>query len=48
LAGEMMDNNLLLMPSKLFGDKNNAFRLSYAVDDMILKKGLEILTTLLG
>jgi len=47
LSNKMLDKKLLVMPSNLFGDKNNAIRISYAVNDEILKKGLEILITFL-
>jgi len=47
LSDRILDKNLLVMPSKLFGDNNNALRISYAANDKILKKGLEILITFL-
>ena len=44
LAEELLKKKLLVMPSKLFGDEHNAIRISYAIDEKKLEKGLEILT----
>lgn len=44
LADKLFHKNLLVIPSQLFGDENNAIRISYAIDEKKLEKGLEILT----
>jgi len=43
LAQRLLNNKLLVMPSKLFGDVHNAVRISYATDKETLEKGLELL-----
>lgn len=48
LSNKILDKNLLVMPSKIFGDNKNALRISYAVNDGILKKGMEILIPFLS
>jgi aspartate/methionine/tyrosine aminotransferase len=44
IFNQLLDKKLLVMPSRVFGDSCNAIRVSYAVDDETLEKGLEILT----
>ena len=43
----LLKNNVLCMPSQLYGDHQNALRISYAVDIDLLKKGLTILGNVL-
>ncbi|PIR13273.1 aspartate aminotransferase [Candidatus Falkowbacteria bacterium CG11_big_fil_rev_8_21_14_0_20_39_10] len=43
---KLMDNKLLAVPGKVFSKKSNYFRISFAVDDKILKKGVQILRKL--
>lgn len=43
-----LDNKLLVVPGSVFSRKSSHFRISFAVDDQQLKKGLEILATKLN
>lgn len=43
LANKLVEKKLLIMPSCIFGDTNNAIRISYAKDLKTLEKGLDIL-----
>lgn len=43
LADELLHKKLLVMPSQLFGDGNDAIRISYATDKETLENGLELL-----
>jgi aspartate/methionine/tyrosine aminotransferase len=45
-AGEAVRNNLLLIPGNVFSRQDTHFRLSYAVDDRTLERGIEILRRL--
>ena len=43
LANELLHKKLLVIPSQLFDDGDNAIRISYATDKKALVKGLELL-----
>jgi aspartate aminotransferase/aminotransferase len=42
-AAEAMKNNVLIIPGNVFSMKDTHFRLSYAVDDATLSRGLDVL-----
>jgi len=46
-AQHLLDRKLLVMPGRVFGSDHNAIRISYAIDEELLVKGLEILTNYL-
>lgn len=41
-----IENNLLIIPGSVFSDRDTHFRLSYAADDRVLDRGIEILNRL--
>lgn len=43
---ELIKHNLLIVPGNVFSKRNDYFRVSFAVNDEILKKGVEILRKL--
>jgi len=47
LSKKLLDNNVLVMHNKIFGDNKNAIRISYAVNDDKLKLGLKVLINLI-
>jgi aspartate/methionine/tyrosine aminotransferase len=44
---EAIRNNLLIIPGNVFSQKDSHFRISYAADDAVLDKGIEILNRLI-
>ncbi len=45
-VAEAIKNNLLIIPGNVFSQRDSHFRISYAVDDATLRKGLELLRKL--
>ncbi len=45
-AAEAIKNNLLIIPGNVFSTRDTHFRISYAVDDQTLKRGLDLLCKL--
>lgn len=45
-VAEAIRNNLLIIPGNVFSQKDTHFRISYAVDDSTLGRGLDVLRTL--
>ena len=45
-VAEAIKNNLLIIPGNVFSRRDTHFRISYAVDDATLRKGLDVLRTL--
>ena len=45
-VAEAIRNNLLIIPGKTFSRQDSHFRLSYAADDVVLERGIEILNRL--
>ncbi len=45
-VAEAIKHNLLIIPGNVFSRRDTHFRISYAVDDATLKKGLDVLRTL--
>ncbi len=45
---EALQQNLLIIPGKVFGSRDSHFRISYAADDRTLERGIEILNRLAG
>ncbi len=43
---EALQQNLLVVPGKVFGSRDSHFRISYAADDRTLEKGIEVLNRL--
>ena len=43
MLGKAIDNNLLLIPGKVFSDQDTHFRLAYAVADEKLQLGIEVM-----
>ena len=41
--GEAIANNLMVIPGNIFSDFDTHFRISYAVDDAVLDRGIEVL-----
>ncbi len=41
-----IENNVLIIPGSVFSERNTHFRLSFAADDAVLQKGVEILNSL--
>ena len=41
-----IENNLLIIPGNIFSTRNSHFRISYAADDRVIQKGVEILRQL--
>jgi len=39
-------NNLLIIPGSVFSEKDSHFRISYAADDDVIKRGIEVLLSL--
>ena len=46
LSPEAIKNNLLIIPGNVFSQRDSHFRISYAVDDATLSRGLEMLRKL--
>jgi aspartate/methionine/tyrosine aminotransferase len=44
-AAEAIKNNVLIIPGNVFSTRDTHFRISYAVDDATLSRGLEVLRT---
>jgi aspartate aminotransferase/aminotransferase len=42
-VNKAIENNLMVIPGKIFSDEDSHFRISYAVDDATLDRGIEIL-----
>ncbi len=40
---EAIRNNVLIIPGSVFSERNTHFRISYAADDRILLRGIEVL-----
>jgi aspartate/methionine/tyrosine aminotransferase len=45
-VAEAIKNNLLIIPGNVFSQRDSHFRISYAVDDATLRKGLDLLRKL--
>ncbi len=45
-VAEAIKNNLLIIPGNVFSQRDSHFRISYAVDDMTLRRGLDLLQKL--
>ena len=45
-VAEAIKHNLLIIPGNVFSRRDTHFRISYAVDDATLRRGLEVLRTL--
>jgi len=45
-VAEAIKNNLLIIPGNVFSERDSHFRISYAVDDATLRRGLELLRKL--
>jgi len=45
-VNKCIKNKLLVVPGNVFSDRNDYFRISFAADDEMLKKGIEILKSL--
>jgi aspartate/methionine/tyrosine aminotransferase len=45
-VAEAIRQNLLIIPGNVFSRRDTHFRISYAVDDTVLKRGLEVLRNL--
>ncbi len=45
-VAEAIRNNLLIIPGNVFSDRDTHFRISYAVDDATLRRGLDVLRRL--
>ncbi len=45
-VAEAIKNNLLIIPGNVFSQRDTHFRISYAVDDATLRRGLELLRKL--
>jgi aspartate aminotransferase/aminotransferase len=41
-----IEENLLIIPGNIFSDKDTHFRISYAVDDQTLQRGVQLLQKL--
>ncbi|MBI3468644.1 MAG: aminotransferase class I/II-fold pyridoxal phosphate-dependent enzyme [Planctomycetes bacterium] len=47
-VAEAIARNLLIIPGSVFSRRDTHFRLSYAADDAILRRGIQVLTDLAG
>ena len=45
-VAEAIKNNLLIIPGNVFSRRDTHFRISYAVDDATLRRGLDLLRQL--
>ncbi|MGC8640044.1 MAG: aminotransferase class I/II-fold pyridoxal phosphate-dependent enzyme, partial [Isosphaeraceae bacterium] len=45
-VAEAIRHNLLIIPGNVFSCRDTHFRISYAVDDQTLKRGLDVLRNL--
>jgi aspartate/methionine/tyrosine aminotransferase len=45
-VAEAIKNNLLIIPGNVFSQRDSHFRISYAVDDATLRRGLDLLRKL--
>ena len=41
-----IENNLLIIPGKIFSHHDTHFRISYAAEDSVIQRGIEVLQTL--
>jgi aspartate aminotransferase/aminotransferase len=41
-----MEHNLLIIPGSIFSHRDTHFRISYAADDAVLQRGIEVLREL--
>jgi aspartate aminotransferase/aminotransferase len=41
-----IENNVLIIPGNVFSEKNTHFRISFAAEDDVLRKGIEVLNSL--
>ena len=47
-VAEAIRNNLLIIPGNVFSERDSHFRISYAVDDSTLRRGLGISSVAVG